>query len=247
MVLGSNPGWSEIFLISPDRPWGPPSLLYNGYRVFFGGKAGGKRRWPPIPSSAEVKERAELFLYSTSGGFAACYRVNFTFTFISPLHVNLAITRWETKGQLYSLANLSVEKMIPVSNGKEVWWSPEGILSLWREKYALRPKCSCNWVYVFVTTLFRSKCKHAVYKEHFDVPVPTVSHLFLQRCHSGTDDSITRHIFIRRVSNFCARDGSSWIPGRLLPFQGLLSVESVSFVVKTVNNLIIWFVSPVCE
>ena len=22
----------------PDRPWGPPSLLYNGYRVFPGGK-----------------------------------------------------------------------------------------------------------------------------------------------------------------------------------------------------------------
>jgi len=24
---------------SPDRPWGPPSLLYNGYRVFPTGKA----------------------------------------------------------------------------------------------------------------------------------------------------------------------------------------------------------------
>ena len=25
----------------PDRPWGPPSLLYNAYRVIPGGKAGG--------------------------------------------------------------------------------------------------------------------------------------------------------------------------------------------------------------
>jgi hypothetical protein len=25
----------------PDRPWGPPSLLYNGDRVFYGGKAAG--------------------------------------------------------------------------------------------------------------------------------------------------------------------------------------------------------------
>ena len=25
----------------PDRPWGLPSLLYNGYRVFPGGKAAG--------------------------------------------------------------------------------------------------------------------------------------------------------------------------------------------------------------
>ena len=28
----------EIFRTCPDRPWGPPSLLYNGYRVFPGGK-----------------------------------------------------------------------------------------------------------------------------------------------------------------------------------------------------------------
>jgi len=26
--------WSEIFRTCPDRPWGTPSLLYNGYRVF---------------------------------------------------------------------------------------------------------------------------------------------------------------------------------------------------------------------
>ena len=25
----------------PDRTWGPPSLLHNGYRVFPGGKAAG--------------------------------------------------------------------------------------------------------------------------------------------------------------------------------------------------------------
>ena len=28
----------EIFCTCPDRLWGPPSLLYNGYRVFPGGK-----------------------------------------------------------------------------------------------------------------------------------------------------------------------------------------------------------------
>ena len=39
-VRGSNPVWGEIFRTCPDRPWGPPSLLYNGYRVFPGVKSG---------------------------------------------------------------------------------------------------------------------------------------------------------------------------------------------------------------
>ena len=34
--LASNPGGGEIFRTCPDRPWVPPSLLYNGYRVFPG-------------------------------------------------------------------------------------------------------------------------------------------------------------------------------------------------------------------
>ena len=29
----------EIFRTLPDQPWGLPSLLYKGYRVFPGGKA----------------------------------------------------------------------------------------------------------------------------------------------------------------------------------------------------------------
>ena len=31
--------WGEIFR-RPDRPWGPPSLLYNGYRFFPGVESG---------------------------------------------------------------------------------------------------------------------------------------------------------------------------------------------------------------
>jgi hypothetical protein len=39
----------EIFRTRPDRPCGPSSLLYNGYRVFTGGKAAGAWRSPPNP------------------------------------------------------------------------------------------------------------------------------------------------------------------------------------------------------
>jgi hypothetical protein len=66
-VQGSNPSGGEIFRTRPDRPWSPPSLLYNGYRVFPGIKAAGVWRWPPTPSSAEAKERVELYLCSLSG------------------------------------------------------------------------------------------------------------------------------------------------------------------------------------
>jgi len=40
-VRESNPGGDEIFPTPPNRPWGPPSLLYKGYRVFPVGKAAG--------------------------------------------------------------------------------------------------------------------------------------------------------------------------------------------------------------
>ena len=38
---GIESRWGEIFRTRPDRPWGLPSLLYNGYRVFTEGKAAG--------------------------------------------------------------------------------------------------------------------------------------------------------------------------------------------------------------
>jgi hypothetical protein len=37
---GIESRWGEIFRTYPDRLRGPPSLLYNGYRVFSGGKGG---------------------------------------------------------------------------------------------------------------------------------------------------------------------------------------------------------------
>ena len=43
-VRGSNPCGREVSHTHPDRPWGPPSLIYNGHRVFPGGKATGASR-----------------------------------------------------------------------------------------------------------------------------------------------------------------------------------------------------------
>jgi hypothetical protein len=49
MVWGSNPGGGEIFRTCPDRPWGPPNLLYNGYRVFPGSRKRPERDADPSP------------------------------------------------------------------------------------------------------------------------------------------------------------------------------------------------------
>jgi len=43
-VRGSNAGWGEIFQVSPDRSWEPPSLVCNGYQDFTGDKADGAWR-----------------------------------------------------------------------------------------------------------------------------------------------------------------------------------------------------------
>jgi len=61
-VRGSNPGGSEIFRIRPDRPWCPPRM---GTGSFPGVKRTGRGVDHSPPSSAEVKERVELYLHSS--------------------------------------------------------------------------------------------------------------------------------------------------------------------------------------
>jgi len=65
---GIESRWGEIFRTRPNRPWCPSNLLYNGHRISFPGVKRPERvvDHPPL-SSAEVKERAELYLYSSPG------------------------------------------------------------------------------------------------------------------------------------------------------------------------------------
>ena len=50
------PVGGDIFRTCPDRPWDPPSLLYNMYRVFPGGKERPGRDADPSPTIAVVKK-----------------------------------------------------------------------------------------------------------------------------------------------------------------------------------------------
>jgi hypothetical protein len=57
MVWEWNPGGREVFLTHPDRPMGPPSLIYNEYQVSFLGVKRPRRGVDhPPPFRAEAKE-----------------------------------------------------------------------------------------------------------------------------------------------------------------------------------------------
>jgi hypothetical protein len=67
-VRGSNPGEGKIFRTHPDRPRDPYSLLYNEHGVSFPRlKRPGRGVFHLLPSSAAVKERAELYPYFPCG------------------------------------------------------------------------------------------------------------------------------------------------------------------------------------
>ena len=59
---GIESRWGEIFRTHPDRTCGPPCLLYTGYPVIPEGQTVGLWLWPPTPTSAEVKERVDLYI-----------------------------------------------------------------------------------------------------------------------------------------------------------------------------------------
>ena len=66
MARGSNPAVEKVLRTRPDRLSDPPNLLYSEYRVIPGGKEHGELNHPPPPSTY-VKERVELYLYSSLG------------------------------------------------------------------------------------------------------------------------------------------------------------------------------------
>jgi hypothetical protein len=82
-VRGSNPGGGDISRTLPDRSWGRPSLLDNGYRVFSPWvKRPGRGVDHPPPSSTKVKERVVIPLLSL-WAFVACSRLNFHIVMIA--------------------------------------------------------------------------------------------------------------------------------------------------------------------
>ena len=87
---GIESRWGEISA-RPDRPWGPPNLLYNGYWVFPGVKVRpGRAADHSPPSSASVMEEYSYTSTHTLGHNRAC-NGNTLHLYIKPLN-----TRYRT-------------------------------------------------------------------------------------------------------------------------------------------------------
>ena len=66
------PVGGETFSTCPDRPWGPPSLLYNAYRSFPGGKERPGRDADPSPPSSAVVTKGQSYTSTPPMGRTAC-------------------------------------------------------------------------------------------------------------------------------------------------------------------------------
>jgi len=80
------------FSARPDRPWGPPSLLYNGYRVFPGGKVrpGSAADHSPLLVPRSWKSRATPL--PPSGPHRACKGITLPLLFLlRSVHYSIGI------------------------------------------------------------------------------------------------------------------------------------------------------------
>ena len=96
IVWESNPGRGEMFRTRPDQPWSQPSHLRNWYRVIHGVKRPGNGINHPPTSSADVKERVQLYLYSPS--VSSCYVTWWNLLFI---YSKRKKKRWSTRETTY--------------------------------------------------------------------------------------------------------------------------------------------------
>jgi len=105
-VSKKNPGGGEIFRTSPARPWGPPSLLYNGYRVFPGGKVRPGRAADPSPPYSAAVKKEWIYTSTPPMGRTACTEPQclykgalYPFTFVRKIKCSLQQGK-ETSGSI---------------------------------------------------------------------------------------------------------------------------------------------------
>jgi len=71
-------GRGYTFLPRPNRAWGPPCLLYNGYRVSFPGVKGPERGFERTPNLVSRLNKEQSYNSNPLWAFMARSTVNFT-------------------------------------------------------------------------------------------------------------------------------------------------------------------------
>jgi hypothetical protein len=118
-ALKKIPVEGEIFRTCPDRSWGPPSLLFNGYRVFPGVKSGRGVTLTPhpllVPWSWKGTAIPLLHLWAVRPvqSLSACTRVHITFIFTSTCG----------KQMLWILTCVGIRYLIPHCTNEECVWA----------------------------------------------------------------------------------------------------------------------------
>ena len=140
-----NLGGCEIFRICPGRLWGPPSLLYNGYRVFPGGKDQPGRQ-----------EREELYLYFPHGPYGL-YRASVPVQGCNlPLHF---FTYRSLSSSLYSFLHFHVVLPLLCPNILLSTSTTANTLSLRfslnvRDHFSHPYKTTCKTIFLYILTFY---------------------------------------------------------------------------------------------
>ena len=91
---GIRSRWGKIFRNRPNWPLRAPSLLCSGYRVLFlGVKRPGRGAYHPPSTSAEVRGRVELYLFSSCGPSWPVVGWTLPFTFTRRLVIVTEVSR----------------------------------------------------------------------------------------------------------------------------------------------------------
>jgi len=99
------------FKICSDRPWGPPSLLYNGYRPFLGDKErlGRDADTSPLLPHWSIKSRAisllPLWVVRPVQSLRFCTRVQFYFFLKSALIFKISYVIYTLRTGLLNCLN----------------------------------------------------------------------------------------------------------------------------------------------
>ena len=147
--------WGRDFHTCPDRPWGPPSLLYNEYRVFSEGKERPGRDADPSPPSSAVVMKGKSYTSTPPMGRTACtepqclYKGSLYLYFYNCIYISNT-TGWKVWGSNPDGARFSAIEIDPgaqpasctkgtgsfprVKNGQGVTLTPHPLLVPWSWK-----------------------------------------------------------------------------------------------------------------